>query len=52
MSSLPRHGHGLSFRARTLDAALIHEGPGFGPFEAGLRGLRGQLVRAISGVKK
>ena len=36
-----------------MHAASIHEGAGFRPVEAGLRGLRGrQLICAIWGVKK
>ena len=42
-----------SWEVKTLHAALNHEGAGFRPVEAGLRGLRGrQLICAISGVKK
>ena len=42
-----------SYEVQTLHAASIHEGAGFRPVEAGLRGLRGrQLICAIWGVKK
>ena len=42
-----------SYGVETFHAASTHEGAGFRPFEAGLRGLRGrQLICAICGVKK